>query len=57
VEVLKVTGWGLMPEFRFYLTTEKKPAPLGLFIGVYARERFFREAYDFKNVQVSSRKT
>jgi len=44
-EVAQLTGWGFMPQARFYPFTKKRKSPLGLFIGAHYRYRRLVEEY------------
>lgn len=46
IETYKVTGWGLVPEIRFYPFNSYKPAPAGFFIGSHYRFRSLKESSD-----------
>jgi len=45
-EIYKLTGWGIMPEVRFYPFTKKRTAPYGFFGGLYIRYRKLTERFD-----------
>jgi hypothetical protein len=44
-EVYNITGWGIMPELRYYPFTRKRSAPFGFFIGTHFRYRQLVEKY------------
>jgi len=54
VQVSDLKGWGIMPQFRYYPFTQRKPAPFGFFIGTHFRYRILEESY-YSNVNVSTR--
>jgi hypothetical protein len=55
-KVYSLTGWGIIPEARFYPLTKKKQAPRGFFLGLHYRYRELSENYtgkDFSTMQAS----
>lgn len=54
-EVYKLSGYGFIPEVRYYPFTGNKPAPLGLFVGGAFRYAPLKEAYVPAGVQVTGR--
>jgi hypothetical protein len=52
-EVYNVTGWGIMPEFRYYPFTQNKTAPMGWFVSTHYRyfsllEHYFEGPFNIK---------
>jgi hypothetical protein len=45
-EVYKLTGWGLMPELRYYIFSKNNKAPYGFFAEAFFRFRKVEEKYD-----------
>ena len=44
-EVYTVKGWGIMPEIRYYITSKRRAAPVGFFIGSHYRYRQVTEKF------------
>lgn len=56
ITVYEVTGWGIMPEVRYYpFTGGRKVAPVGFFIGLHYRYKFLKEDYNEYGIHVTSR--
>jgi hypothetical protein len=54
-EVYKLSGYGFIPEVRYYPFTGNKPAPLGWFVGGAFRYASLKEAYAPAGVQLTGR--
>ena len=53
-QVADMSGWGFMPQLRYYPFTKNKPAPFGFFIGTHLRYRILEENYYLDNVDIST---
>jgi hypothetical protein len=52
-EIANIKGFGIMPEFRYYLSTKRREAPMGWFLSAHYRyyslvEHYFSNSYDLK---------
>ncbi len=45
-EIYTLSGWGIVPEARYYPFIKGKPAPAGFFTGLYFRYRSLNEVYN-----------
>ena len=51
----KLTGFGFMPQFRYYPFTKKRPAPFGFFLGTHLRYRRMDEHYSEVGLKVNTK--